>query len=717
MAQLKVDADVSAVKRSLQEISKVSNDLGKSPVELLSPETVSLLRGEAKDALDKIKGKQLEIKSAIDKQADAVRRATRGTADYRREMEKLVGLSKQLGSTQQASGGAQRALGHLGGGGGGAGGGRGGGRGGGFGGLAGGLGRIGLAGGLAGAGVAAAGYVGSRLVGGVNKYRQGLDSRLTLQGLGAQEDRDPRGFAQAGLGPEAARQSRIQNIRAFGKQGDEASLGFARTEKAYGLEGGTFAGIGQQLRPGVGKESLEDTKKVMASAVMAGLDDADIGNYLQTAVGYLESIDSTGIKDRSELLGALSMVARNTGEAPEKIARGLGNIDSAISGSSGESNAFFQQAFANKGIGGGTIGGTQFALEGGLGGLDLGRVAGLTGAQRGQLGGLGGGGGQKRAGAILDQFKAAGIDVERLRSGKGTQQENVTAGRLAQKLFGTKTGAEGLGQLGLLSEVAKGGKGGSKAQKELAEAQKSVEQKSLDKLDRINSTLAGAAKTLELIREVNDEQIGQNAADYYVAALKLMAQIDKGVLWISEGFNKLAGFLGLDRKSVAEVDAEVKGQLSGGGNSALGIPSNSVIPDYSAMEAKESAAAEKSAKLSDSIRSEIESSKGAAAEEAAPIVAPTINNVDSSSTVMAPTTMMNDNSSSVVAPQTTNNTSLGGGSAGPGAFGPAGSGEASGGGGDLSTTNALLASIAASVAKSKEPGPIMVQPPSDTTDQ
>ena len=728
MPDIKINADVSGIKKSINDISRTIKDLDRSPVSLLSAETVQLLKGEAKDQLDELRAKQNQIRIQLDHQTSAVKRTTRGTREYRQEMEKLVRLSKQLAQSNPPGG-------HRGPGGGAAGGAaRGGGRGGGgFGGAAGLLGRVGIAGGLAGAGIAAAGYVGSRVVGGVNKFRQGIPSRLKLRGLGAAEGGNEGGFARAGLGPEEARQHRIQNLRAFGQGGDSASLGLAQSERGFGLESGQLGGLGGSLRPGVGGAgALEDIQKTMASAMTTGLNDADIGAYLETAVGYLQSIDESGIKDRSEMLAALSGVIKATGEAPEKIARGLGGIDSAISGSGGEGNAFFQQAFAKKGIGGGTIGGTQFAVEGGLSGLNLGRVAGLTGAQRGQLEGLQGGGAQKRAGAILDQFKSAGIDVNRLRSGKASQQEQVTGGRLAKSLFGTKTGAEGLGQLGLLAEVAKGGKGGQSAQQKLVEARKTVEEKSLDKLTKINNSLAGAIQVLEKIRMVNEETIGANAAGYYKLALKFLTGIDKGIIWVSDGLKLLSDKLGITgRKTQAEVDEEVKGAFSGSGG--FGGVANSKIPNYEEIEAKEQAASKKAEQISAKISQEISSSKAGMVSDTtggggvvvdntttnmvdnstvSSVVAPT----DNSSSVVAPTNV--DNSSSVVAPTENNvsNVSAGGGSAGIGSFGTGGSGTASTSA-DGPQTVALLQSIARSLAaKAGNTPPVPQATPPATND-
>ena len=724
MPDIKIGASTSGVKKGLQDVGREAKKLSGQKIDLLSPDTAALLQGQGQSAMK-------DIANQIHKQADAIGKATRGTRQYRQEMQKLVNLTKQLGAGGKGSqsgfsstvtGALQKRGGVLGK----------------IGGALGG--KIGLGAGLAGAGIGAAAYGVSRLVGGVNKYRQGIPSRLKLQGLGLAEGGNEGGFARAGLGPEEARQARIGATRAFGVGGDAVSLGLAQSERAFGLESGQLTGLGGSLRQGVGGEgALGDIQKVMASAMTTGLNDADIGAYLETAVSYLQSIDESGIKNRSEMLGALAGVIKATGEAPEKIARGLGGIDAAIAGSGGESNAFFQQAFAKKGIGGGTIGGTQFAIEGGLSGLNLGRVAGLTGAQRGQLEGLQGGGSQKRARAILDQFKSAGVDVNRLRSGKASQQEQVTGGRLAKSLFGTKTAAEGLGQLGLLAEVAKGGKGGASAQQKLVEAQKSMGQKSLDKLTQINNTLAGSIQVLEKIRMVNEETIGANAAGYYKLALKFLSAIDSVIVKVSQVLDWIANKLGFGSEDVPktqkQVTEEIKTQFSGGGNKALGIPENSKIPNYKEIEAKEQAASKKSQQISAKISQEISASKasgGGMGGSNAVVSAPTtvidsstsvVAPVDNSTSVVAPVSNNSsivapvDNSSSVVAPSTNvvSNTSISQGG-GIGQFGAGGSGSASTSA-DGPQTVALLQSIARSLAaKAGNTPPIPQATPPATND-
>ena len=545
MADIKINADVSSVKKSLQEITQSARALGKSPIDLLSPTTVKMLQGEANNQLGELQTKAKNLRNEIEAQARAVEKATRGTQKYASAMQKLVSLSKEAAGLQGQIGGVQSASASLGQGS------RSGG--GGFGGLA----RKGL--GLAGGGLLAAGgaalaYGGGRVLAGHQKYQQGIGQRIQLRGLGQDPAiQDSQRAAAAGLDQGELRGRRIQDVRALGSAagGEGGTLKRAEYERSFGLEGGTLSGLAGQTRGAVGgKAAAADIQKTLESAVSAGLQDADIGNYLETAVGLLQNIDSSGIKDRASMLQALSDVTRATKDSPEQIARGLGNIDSAISGSSGEANAFFQQAFAQQG--GGTIGGAQFAVEGGLAGQDLNRVAGLSEAQRKQLGGLAGGGSSKRANSILKQFKAQGIDVERLRSGKASQSEQIVAGRFAKQLFGTKTSAEGLGQLGLLSEVAKGGPGGKAAQKKLKDAQKTLEEKSNDNLKKIAGSQEGVIQRLDKLIDINNEKIGEAAGKYYAKALELMSGIESFL----GGIAKFVGYESPEEKARKEKGIE-----------------------------------------------------------------------------------------------------------------------------------------------------------------
>ena len=63
----------------------------------------------------------------------------------------------------------------------------------------------------------------------------------------------------------------------------------------------------------------------------------------------------------------------------EQSARTVSTLQQAISGSTGESNVFFQRAAGRMGLGGGTLGGTQMAVSQGLMGINMGEFMSQTG--------------------------------------------------------------------------------------------------------------------------------------------------------------------------------------------------------------------------------------------------------------------------------------------------------------------------------------------------
>ena len=327
MADIKINADVSSVKKSLQEITQSAKALGKSPIDLLSPQTVKMLQGEANAQLGELQNKAKSLRTEMEAQARAVDKAARGTQKYAQEMAKLANLSKQV-SANQAQQGAIR--GGFGGGGAAGGGFTGGGRGGGgllgrFGGIGGiAKGAAGLAGGaLVAGGGAALAYGAGRVLAGHQKYQAGIGQRIQLRGLGQNPAiQDSQRAAAAGLDQGELRGRRIQDIRALGSAagGESGTLKRAEYERSFGLEGGTLSSLAGQTKGAVGgKAAAADIQKTLESAVSAGLQDADIGSYLETAVGLLQNIDSSGIKDRSAMLQALSDVTRATKDSPEQM--------------------------------------------------------------------------------------------------------------------------------------------------------------------------------------------------------------------------------------------------------------------------------------------------------------------------------------------------------------------------------------------------------------
>jgi hypothetical protein len=307
---------------------------------------------------------------------------------------------------------------------------------------------------------------------------------------------------------------RIEATKSLGRQGtdNQTEMRKAGFERAYGLDEGTMTGAAQQFRGQVGGKGATDIQmKLQASVIGTGIEDA-IGPYLQSAVTLLTSINETGTTNTAGMTALMATLTKSGERSPELIAKNLSGIDAALKGSSGDANAYLQAAFAKKGIGGGTIGGTQFALEaGGLGGLNRSELE-KRGYNKdlldkmetsGQFAGP-----SQRGGALLDMaYKQAG-----LKPGQGIKDikdENQLYGinNLANNTLGTK-GMNGIDSLKML-EDARNGKISDKEADQKMKALLENSDPNLKRLDMINTSLSGQTEILTKINTNLMESLGK----------------------------------------------------------------------------------------------------------------------------------------------------------------------------------------------------------------
>lgn len=552
--RLKISADTSEVRKSLLELSKVAKrDLGKSDINLFSKETQKLLKGEAKKAMEDLDKSAKRLRQRIDKQAESLKKTVKGTKEYNVEMSKLLRLSERLYRTEKQRGDFTRISQK------------------GMGasvpkGLGGMMGRMGMGklGGMMTGGAAMLGgplgillallmggglFAGGRMKQGFGMFEQGAGTRMALRGRGVRDfglTRGQRGAAaEAGLDLNTLMQQRMGAMEAFGRQGAGTQQVIQRSkfERAFGLETGTFSRFGGQFRQVLGGgRANEATMKLQASLIASGIDDA-IGPYLETASNLLLSINENGLTNNAEILGALSTLIKETGEAPEVIARQLRGIDSTLRASVGERNAFAQVAFAQAGIGGRTIGGTQAAIRsGGLFGADL---SGLTPEQRQTLNsiGIGKAGFRQRSRAMLDQFKSLGFNF-----GPGASAADlVQSGRGAMGFLGAENEVQGIRMLELLQQGAKG----QDVTKQLEEIQKDPQ---LKNLENINTSVEGQLDILKNINNTIKTEMGERVAPAVIALRSINNRIDEtiskriapDVNAIATAVNKVMSFFGAD---------------------------------------------------------------------------------------------------------------------------------------------------------------------------
>lgn len=562
--QIRVSADNSEVKKSILDIKRSVNELSKSKIELMTPETKKFLRGEAVKQMNDLNQKVQKTKQSIDEQLKSLKKVTEGTKEELELKNRVLEKQKQLNKLvkEQASLqtvakdlGMQGKLKDIGG----------------SVGKIPGLGRFGslMRMGLIGTGVAGlvgAGAFGvSRVAAGFGTFQRGAADRMALMGRGVRDLdlADPSRAAGAGLNSLSMRQARLQAMDVFGASGaTQASvLQRAELERNFGLESGTFAGIGGSLRGNLGGREANKAVMNMQAALIATSISDEIGPYLQTAADMLVALNDRGFTFDDSALAALGAMIGQTGRI-ERSGRLLQGVDEAIRGSSGDANAFFQQVFGMAGIGGGTIGGAQAAIRsGGLFGLNLDRMGGGIGnvdRQAFEAIGLGQRSSQTIAASTLNMldrmFGSEGQASEMMNSGNASTRQAGALNRLSRNRFVMRTfGLQNEAQAAEVNQILKtladpksSEKQREKARQELANIQEGNTE--LGNLKRINESTAGSLDVLRNLRQTTEDILGSRIAPSIETAQRALLRIDQMI-------SKLMGAMGFSTPQEAMQSA------------------------------------------------------------------------------------------------------------------------------------------------------------------
>jgi len=501
--QLKITADTSDVKKSILDIGKSVKDLKGSKVAIFSAEDKKFLKGEMKKEIglmkQKLKDNRAEISAAVKEQQKMVEGSKEELELRKKILEAYkvqAKLGRDLGQAQKGSKDTKNNTGGI---------------------MDSVLGIARMIPALAAA--ATIGYALSKGKASSDQYVGGSGSRNQLKGLGVSDENfgSPEQLARVGLTEQDMIQRRNDATSTLGRQGsgNETEMRKAAFERAYGLQGGTMTGIAGQLRGQKGGEGANDAQmKLQASVFASGIEDA-IGPYLQSAVQLLTSINEAGTANTDEITNLMAQLTKDGQRTPELIAKTFAGMDSAVKGATGENSAFLQTAFARSGIGGGTLGGTKYAMSSG----------GIMGQNRGELekrgynkdlldnmenGGMFTGAG-KRTGAILDQIKSSGgLKAGESVGGVKSSDQMVGMNNLANNVFGTK-GDQGFDALMMLEKV----QNKQMSQKQFDEKLKKMkegEDPSLSRLDTINKSLSGQTELLSNINTNLMEALGKQTA-------------------------------------------------------------------------------------------------------------------------------------------------------------------------------------------------------------
>lgn len=507
-SQLKISADTSPVKKSILDIGKSLKDLKGSKVQVFTAEDKKFIKSEMKKEILLMKQKLKENRDEINKMVAEQKNLNAGTKEELELRKKILDayktqakLAKQLGSTQKAAkgggsldtagGGASSMVGSL-------------------------MAFARLIPGLA--AVATIGYAVTKGMAANDQYKAGATNRNRLVGLGVDDQNfgGPEELARVGLTEQDMIQRRIDATAVLGRQGtsQETEMRKASFERAFGLEGGTMTGISTQLRGSMGGQGATDAQmKLQASVFAAGIEDA-IGPYLEAATSLLSEINKTGTQNTAEITGLLAQLTKDGERTPELLAAAFGGMNEAVKGATGESSAFLQTAFARAGIGGGTLGGTKFAMgSGGIMGQDRASLEKrgynktlLDNMEKnGMFTGVG-----KRSGAILDMMRqSGGLKPGESISSITDTDKMVGMGNLANSVFGTK-GDQGFDALMMLEKVQNKQMTQKQFDAKLKEMQEGKDP-AVGRLDKINSTLAGQTEVLNKINTNLMENLGKEA--------------------------------------------------------------------------------------------------------------------------------------------------------------------------------------------------------------
>lgn len=526
--KIKVSADVKEVQKSFTQLANNVKDIGKSKISLFEQSDKRFISRELKGHLE-------GLKKQLTQNQDAVKKIVKEMQDQEKSLEEQIKLRKQLNEKMEDSVKLQKdinsissAAGNMG---------VGGilGRVGGM--LPGRLGRLlsGGAGALGGIGLLAGGAMLGRARGAFNTFEQGTEDRLLLRGRG-QTDMDLRDrdrATRAGLNAQSMRRARLGAMDIFGEAGatQQAVIQRAEFERNFGVQQGTLAGLGQQMRgPLSGAQAEKSVMKIQASLIASGITD-EIGPFLETAAEMLTNLNEKGITFESSALATLTALT-NQGISQERAGRMVSNLDQAIRGGTGETMALMQQVYGEAGLGGvSNLGMRQAVQAGGLFGLDASRVQGVDPAARARFESMGfdQDSGSRIAGGLLRTLDrvAGGNPAELMQMGEGQRNAGIARrSKFISSMFGVEGPVETAQVYNLLKQAAEGTDEEKKrARQELKDIKSGNTE--LGNLKSINDSTAASVEELRNLQTTVKDELGGKVAPAFVALESTFTKLDK----------------------------------------------------------------------------------------------------------------------------------------------------------------------------------------------
>lgn len=524
-----VNADTRGFKKNIMDLSREIDKIGgKRSVQLFDKETQEFVSRGAKIAIRDMKNVMGELENVNKKISKEMKDQKLSQEDIRkksleqlRNKKQLLKLERDIAGVQGASGKiGMGSMGRFG-------------KGfkGGSGGLLGkipgmgtiakgiggaGLGMAGMAGGLLGGGLLGLGGLAiGQGIKGFNRFDANKQSRIGLMGRGMRGEEATGVFKpaqQLGINSSNLRDLQMQGMDIFGRGGStrEATTDRARAAKAMGIGAGEFqgaaAGLTQTMGVGGAQKSFAKLQAAMMGTEMKGA----VGPWLSTMSSMLTNINEHGMGLDDAALSVLSDIGTMEGVGPEQTAKVFNGLNETMKGATGEKAAFFMSAMASQGIGQGSIGGAQFAMQQGLfgGNLDKGMAKFISPEDRAELSGAGLGFTNDEEGVEGFRKKMLGISTTFEKATKGMGA--VGKGLVASRITGIQDPAAALAAMGM---AKKGGTVQSVAEKEaiakqMGEVMKSPQQQMISNLKTIADSNADILAVTQAFKLSSSEELG-----------------------------------------------------------------------------------------------------------------------------------------------------------------------------------------------------------------
>lgn len=354
-------------------------------------------------------------------------------------------------------------------------------------------------------------------------FSQSIPSIIARSGMGVGDfsSRQRATAMSLGYSPEELIQSQIGSARAFGTQrsgrGNENLVMNSMTAaRSLGMGTDEIFGTANSMRSTMGVRQSESAMgQILGRALTQGMDKSQATHFLSATADLLTDINKSGMMSNDALIGAMASLTKNNAMSPEQAAKTISGMQSAITGSTGESNVFFQRALSTQGIGGGSLLGAQYGVSQGLTGINSGEFLKQSGGNKQALSDL------KSLGLVdqgdYQQRVAKGIlgQVDQ----QGFNQDTIEGRTGKASFIGNMFGAQNIGESykiqSVLQKMAEGTSLSKEDQKVMQDLSKDPEQRWRDESLKALNTIAGGVARTKAGEGFAKFDLGKNSSDVF----------------------------------------------------------------------------------------------------------------------------------------------------------------------------------------------------------